>query len=129
VTIGSDGPTMDEFGYLVRGEDKAAIKAAAKRLFPDVKKFADLAPAQLQAILDELAMHAQQADEDAGFVTTETETKYRSGQPVETDVRATVANGGIVLCGNTSTLPGSDATCTMDAGHGGAHRSGTRESW
>jgi hypothetical protein len=102
------GITKDEFATRIAGIDRNEVKSVAKKLYPDITKFADLDGYQLETIALMLEMGATGED-----------------QPPEP---ATVANGGIVLCGDVSPLSG--ATCTLDQGHKSkTHRAGVSESW
>ena len=98
------GPTLEEFGELMKDLPKQRIRAIAKRLFPDAKQFAELTPVQLQAIVDEvIASDVSEADP------------------------APVA---VEQCGMESPY-GTGLTCSQDKGHPSTvpHRAGLRETW
>lgn len=108
--------TMKEFGDRVKGIDRATIRNAAKTLFPDVKKFADLDGRQL--------LYLAVALEDAIAIPE----PAPSVEPEPAPELPPEPASSIEYCGDVSPLSG--ATCTLDKGHGGkVHRAGLKESW
>lgn len=115
----SDAMTLKAFAEQIEGVDRVRVKRVAKQLFPDVSKFAELSSDQLALLAETLR------DTTDVEPTPEPDPTPTSGS---SDEAPTVANGGIVLCGDVSPLSG--ATCTLDKNHPGRiHRNGTRESW
>lgn len=137
---------LDVFSDWASAQDMTLVRATAKALFPDIKKFGDLTGQQLNAIVDEveraqLAAATEEAGEaiayaDETLAGVEPDAVERSSgeggeRIVETDVSEKNAAPPPfmkpVLCDVASPL--SSSTCTLDAGHKGAHRAGLRESW
>jgi len=110
------GPTLAEFGALIRDVDQGTIRTIARGLFPELRKFTDLTPAQLQQILDRLAADRMaEAREEAAAADESTE----AAEAKPDDVR---------LCGAASPY-GDGETCKMNTGHHGPHSDGAKVSW
>lgn len=116
----AEGPTLEEFAALVRDFDQQTVKRVAKSMFPAIRKFGELTPRQLAAIVDALVETEDETDEP-----------QPDGSSTPTAPAATTAaeqKGGITFCGMSSPY-GDGKTCTMDAGHGGPHRAGLSAAW
>lgn len=115
------GPTLEEFGELMKDVPKPRIRAIAKRLFPDASKFADLTPTQLQAIVDEVIA---------------ADVEERPSEPIVSPLRHPVGSepepesATVEMCGMESPY-GTGLTCSQDKGHPASvpHRAGLRETW
>jgi hypothetical protein len=94
-----DSTALDLFKSWAGGHDKDLIRAVARQLFPTLTGFSQLGAGELGAIQREVTKAEQQRDE------------------------ASVS----ARCDDPSPL--TDSRCTMDPGHKGVHRHGTRESW
>lgn len=94
-----DSTALDLFKSWASGRDKDLIRAVARQLFPTLTGFSQLGAGELGAIQREVMKAEQQRDE------------------------ASVS----ARCDDPSPL--TDSRCTMDPGHKGVHRHGTRESW
>lgn len=120
------GPTLEEFGELMKDVPKQRIRAIAKRLFPDASKFADLTPVQLQSIIDEVI-----ADDERQTDADPTPTSGESPTTTPPEVTATGPGESTVeMCGMESPY-GTGLTCSQDKGHPATvpHRAGLRETW
>jgi hypothetical protein len=94
-----DSDPLDHFKAWARDHDKDLIRAVARELFPTLTGFSQLNAQELGIIQHEVTK-AEMREQDAA-------TAER--------------------CGSKS--PVSDSLCTLDPGHKGVHRHGTRESW
>ena len=116
----------EDFKALVTddGFDMGFVRGVAKRLYPDGGRLSSLTGAQRAKLYAELLDLSKTVDEALAEQTPDVVVP----EPVS-DPRAvpTVTSGTVTLCGAKSTF--SDAVCTMDSGHTGPHRAGTRESW
>jgi len=102
------GPTLEEFGELMKDVPKPRIRRIAKRLFPDASKFANLTPTQLQAIVDQVI---------------EADVEELQEEPAP-------APSAVEQCGMESPY-GTGLVCSQDKGHPSTvpHRAGLRETW
>lgn len=138
---------LEAFSEWASSQDRQEIIAASKRLFPDITRFSDLQPEQLEAIQAEV----ERAGEEADALAELEAIKAQEPQAPDAPVVAQDAPGGAepveaesaaapepapspgafqppVLCGAVSPLSG--ASCTLDAGHKSAtHRAGLKEAW
>ena len=94
-----DSDPLDHFKSWARGHDVALIRAVARELFPNATGFSQLNATELSVI-----QHA----------VTKAETAQREAAASE-------------RCAEPSPL--TDNRCTLDPGHKGSHRHGTREAW
>ena len=118
IEVTNDGPTFDEFKELVSDLPQTTVKRVTKELYPEVKKFSELTPPQMKAIVDALVEEeAADDDEPTGDLPETIATPLV--EPVVADE---------AVCGQVSPY-GGEATCTMAKGHPGAHRAGAGESW
>jgi hypothetical protein len=94
-----DADPLDLFKAWARDKDKDLIRAVARELFPNLTGFSQLNAQELGVIQHEVTKAEMRRDEGAASAR----------------------------CGAKS--PTSESLCTLDPGHSGVHRHGTRESW
>jgi hypothetical protein len=128
------------FGLWATGRDPDLIRGTARTMFPNVRQFNDLTVRQLgdltaaienaerAVVTDEEGLGDQLTDEERTLVDNATETVAIPPMPFhEPETAGPTNDAGTPVCGAVSPL--SDATCTMDPGHKGAHRAGLKEAW